>query len=536
MRVPSRGGASHAEHVPTQSAAASLGLQLPAQLESVDAVTHTKRRRSQSMDNKCEPASSGLRPPAQPKLFDVWAGSLELRAERMADGRGAQEASRMCEEASKLCEEPRSDQPCRGSRSIIPAAAPTAKGQECEDPRHSQPLTQAGVLRVCEDGVLRCKSCCAKNRRSAATVGTRGLKLKAYFRNRRGCNSIGGEESPSTASTKSPEDMSEGAKSSSDELTKSPASDITAEPKTASWQEQESASIPDGDGVPWLGCDKCPRWYMVDGVLYDHWKDSPFSCASISERCAHAPPSNTALVHYPDAEGVCSRAGSSSARASLPAGCWDIYPSGADLPWPAGESKSLDVFAAPVGAASEAVRLQAEGLLCEAFPCFNSRASIVRLLGLHDGGSINLRSGRKPKRSRIAAVAYQRWLIWETLDDEMVGAAILSKQVRTKVGPAHLRGGAVLEYIACKRHQGGAAHLLISAASQICRLLGLKEIFSACDLSQEGQAFKGQSCRALDAHRRWGFVDMDQEEWHERRFVGYTRESSVHFMVKTLGV
>merc|ERR1712187_737697 len=104
---------------------------------------------------------------------------------------------------------------------------------------------------------------------------------------------------------------------------------------------------------------------------------------------------------------------------------------------------------------------------------------------------VNLRSGAK--RSRLQHVDVPeicpRWLIWQVFGGCTVGAAVFSMQVHTRVGPAHLRGGAVLEYIASKRHVGGKAHLLIVAASQICRLLGLKEIFSACDLNQTGRAF-----------------------------------------------
>merc|ERR1711972_1018584 len=100
-----------------------------------------------------------------------------------------------------------------------------------------------------------------------------------------------------------------------------------------------------------------------------------------------------------------------------------------------------------------------------------------------------------------------RWMIWESLGGCTVGAAILSKQVHTRVGPAHLQGGAVLGY---------------------------NELFSACDLNQTGRAFEGKSCSALVAHRRWGFEDIDQEEWVDRRFQGYSKESNVKYMVKSL--
>lgn len=107
-------------------------------------------------------------------------------------------------------------------------------------------------------------------------------------------------------------------------------------------------------------------------------------------------------------------------------------------------------------------------------------------------------------------------------------------QQYVRTGPKHLRGGAVLEYISARRDTGARGYPLVLAAEEVCRLLGLKELFSACDLTHRGQAFGGQATPALTAHRRWGFQDIDSEEWAERRFGEYTRESKVHFMVKQL--
>lgn len=113
----------------------------------------------------------------------------------------------------------------------------------------------------------------------------------------------------------------------------------------------------------------------------------------------------------------------------------------------------------------------------------------------------------------------------------MVGAAILSQQSRTKAGPLHLRSGMVLEYIASRRLQGGSGYRMVLAAQELCRLRGYVELFSAVDRGQVGFAFKGSAVSAMEAHLRWGFQDIDPEEWIERRFCEYSRESSVHFMV-----
>uniref|UniRef100_A0A7S1A7R5 Uncharacterized protein n=1 Tax=Noctiluca scintillans TaxID=2966 RepID=A0A7S1A7R5_NOCSC len=117
---------------------------------------------------------------------------------------------------------------------------------------------------------------------------------------------------------------------------------------------------------------------------------------------------------------------------------------------------------------------------------------------------------------------------------KMVACAILRKQRNTAVGAKHLQGGVTLEYIAAKRTEGGKGYPLVLAAEEVCRMLSLAELFSACDMSQIGNAFGGQSTAALVAHQRWGFVDMDTKEWAERRLNAYSGDCSVRFMVKRI--
>merc|ERR1712232_973728 len=144
--------------------------------------------------------------------------------------------------------------------------------------------------------------------------------------------------------------------------------------------------------------------------------------------------------------------------------------------------------------------------------------------------------GSRECRSRAEPlVPTRRWLLWETAaDGSVVGGAVLRWQQNTHVGPKHLQGGAVLEYIAARRDKGAKGYLMVLAAEEVCRLMGLPELFSACDLTHKGQAFQGRATPALEAHRRWGFQDINPEEWRERRFHQYSRDSRVWFMTKPI--
>lgn len=212
---------------------------------------------------------------------------------------------------------------------------------------------------------------------------------------------------------------------------------------------------------------------------------------------------------------------------------------------PSGHS-GLVVFAAPLAATTEAVRTECEAVLHSAFRSKGAMDSISLLVGLRTRDyQRQLRSRSRAQALGGPAKMQRSWLIWQTVADptqgqpdrrRTVGAAIMEWQVHAKSGPKHLRGGAVLEYIAARRDAGARGFPMVLAAEEVCRLLGLKEIFSACDLTQEGQAFGGKATAALTAHRRWGFQDIDAEEWAERRFGQYSELSDVHYMVKPLRV
>lgn len=288
----------------------------------------------------------------------------------------------------------------------------------------------------------------------------------------------------------------------------------------------------------WIGCDVCARWYLIDELLRDHWDDLPFSCGNIGEECEgenceleEARHLCTALVRLGGAANLRWR----SQPAKLPRGCWDVYRRGAVLCKyiPRGEGR-LSVFAAPLGATQESRRLCAEALLHEAFPSKGSVDCITNLLGLRQAKGRAVRSGRRVTRALRVDLAHM-WLLWMEVGlGKMVACAILRKQRNTAVGAKHLQGGVTLEYIAAKRTEGGKGYPLVLAAEEVCRMLSLGELFSACDMSQIGNAFGGQSTAALVAHQRWGFVDMDTKEWAERRLNAYSGDCSVRFMVKRI--
>jgi len=476
---------------------------------------------------------------AQRTLSDIWTHTKKRKAQSIS-----------IDLVQDGCSEAPVDEPCS---TRVEVAAAEAACRQCEDLRHSQVHPHANLHTSSEDGLVRCGSCRARNKKAALAVGTRGLRLKAYFRNR---PKPTGEDLMDSSLTSSGQaqvvkDGPSLASSSNLSYPKEPMSldlqpqqDSVSDLQSVRYMVESACQLDACDTEsdcseeatvdPWLGCDKCLRWYLVDWTLCRNWKGRPFECAAISENCVHDVETSTALVAQQGFGDARPRAG--YAALPLPLGCWDIYPAQGALVWPKGTLNSLDVFAAPLHATSEDVRIQAEGVLFEAFTSKNVRDTIMKLVGLQDASVLNLRSGAKLSRKQDVDVlkSCQRWLIWEVLGENTVAAAILSKQVHTKVGPTHLRGGAVLEYIASKKEIGGKAHLLISAASEICRVLGLKELFSACDLSQDGHAFQGKSMTALAAHRRWGFEDIDQEEWRDRRFGMYTRTSNVHYMMKSI--
>lgn len=441
----------------------------------------------------------------------------------------------------------------------------TEKAAKCEDPHHAS-AAHLDIRKSREDGVVRCSDCRLKRKRSATVVGNRGLGLKAYFRNRLTSVAVAPNASPEAIDVETQELSSAKAKPLP-AAQEAGAHDAAITPAAASEGPDESrhkgkagsddvdwdlsmeqddfgglalASSKLGDVDLWLGCEACERWYLVDELIYSHWtnwKEIPFTCAAIGETCdPEEEPASTALVSCDCSDDLRSRAG--SLNSSLPHGCWDVYRSGSALeahqPTSAVEGHpDVAVFAAPLGMTTEATRVLAEEALHKAFT--NGAAEcITRLVGLREPSVGSLRSGARLSRAEPVG-AVQRWLIWETVaGGRVVGAAVMVRQRNTLAGPSRLQGGPVLEYIAADRAAGGRGHPLVLAAEEICRMMGFPELFSACDLAQQGQAFGGSATPALAAHQRWGFRDMDREEWTERRFFQYNRKCRVHFMVKTL--
>ena len=76
--------------------------------------------------------------------------------------------------------------------------------------------------------------------------------------------------------------------------------------------------------------------------------------------------------------------------------------------------------------------------------------------------------------------------------------------LETKIGKTYLvtllipSEGPINDFKGSGNRQMGKqpGYLLVLAAAEVCRLLGFPELFSACDLSQDGHAFAG-ACTEL---------------------------------------
>merc|ERR1712066_1070355 len=111
-------------------------------------------------------------------------------------------------------------------------------------------------------------------------------------------------------------------------------------------------------------------------------------------------------------------------------------------------------------------RTQVESVLHAAFPSLGCQRVITELVGLSLERVWTLRS--REYRSRAEPIVpTRRWLLWETAaDGSVVGGAVLRWQQNTHVGPKHLQGGAVLEYIAARRDKGAKGYLMVLAAEE----------------------------------------------------------------------
>lgn len=181
----------------------------------------------------------------------------------------------------------------------------------------------------------------------------------------------------------------------------------------------------------------------------------------------------------------------------------------------------------PLSIAAQALRLSAEGLLHHAYGSDSeAQLYISAMLGLQLNG-MHLRSGFRTNRcdntSSAPTTEGARWLIWEevgrpsskrnTIDGAppALGALVLRRQ----------GSGIVMEYIVSRYSCGGRGWPMVLAAEEICRREGMAVLYSAADLSQDGSRAdphdrngkKGPS--AAEAHRRWGFEEIQMKEWEQ---------------------
>ncbi|CAE7707296.1 unnamed protein product [Symbiodinium pilosum] len=410
--------------------------------------------------------------------------------------------------------------------------------EHCEDENHKnlnnhKSGQEQGLCRR-RDGIVRCTRCHDAHKRKLLAVGSRGLDLAAHFRLRRSIPSV--EVIPSSPEADDEREVYESKATAqmpievSNCWTPKPAKSAPAAPLDDGVESTDVPPSEISDAAPkvlHIGCDVCPRWYVVDQVLFDHWREEKFTCCMIGERCGRKE-TRTTLVSCGGVPGMVTRMGRphimrQSRPRILPLGFWDIWRPGTTLC-----TIAPQVFAAPIATAGRERLVQAQNLLNTAFDEEEAPSkTIAFLLGL------------RRRRSRGAKVqAPKVWLLWQESESDpghMVGAAILSWQRYTTVGPRELQGGVVLEYIARLPGHGAKAYYLIQAAEEVALLLGHTEIFSACDLNQDGRAFDGRALPALVAHQNWGFKDTDQKEWRDRRLEFYDPDCNVHFMVKRVG-
>lgn len=222
----------------------------------------------------------------------------------------------------------------------------------------------------------------------------------------------------------------------------------------------------------------------------------------------------------------------------------------------------VEVFAAPMHGVDESIRTGAEALLHEFWDRDDcAKNCISRLLEIQLKG-MSLRSGRKTGRVDVSAAGagtgVEKFLVWQVIREEevvkkraqrfeqpcrkVVGALILQRKRPAKRCP----GGAVIEYVAVSRSRGGQGWPLVLAAEGICRGLGARVLYSAADLSQEGQfadvtaspsppGCKYHRRSAMAAHYRWGFGESSKEEWKELGLHLYDdRRCAVEYMKKIL--
>lgn len=192
--------------------------------------------------------------------------------------------------------------------------------------------------------------------------------------------------------------------------------------------------------------------------------------------------------------------------------------------------QNLSLYVMPMASVSEDIRSGVEHILHVAWK-HDKRCTenISRLLGLET--FMNLRSGRRMTRPScsLEVSVDDLWLIWEVskvdhVENPIVGALVLRRQA----------GGLVIEYLTALRTHGGKGFPMVQAAEVICEKEGFAVLWSAVDLSQDGQKSVG-TVSAAEAHKRWCFQPSTAQEWQEMGLDLYDEtECSVRYMKKEL--
>ncbi|CAK9067058.1 unnamed protein product, partial [Durusdinium trenchii] len=203
--------------------------------------------------------------------------------------------------------------------------APAKQGkhahEQCEDEHHHGAMEE---LRRCrKDGLVRCRACRQSQKRLEEVVGTRGLDLAAHFRSRQLTQRAKGSGVEVVASSPEPEEAEEDdpkgtGRPGAAEFPIDPAGSLRLEDETTdvptstmSPSSEKNSGSSDAPAMPrgrnlqtrggkclHIGCDVCARWFVVDQVLFDHWRNAKFTCCMIGETCSRKE-LHTSLVAVP---------------------------------------------------------------------------------------------------------------------------------------------------------------------------------------------------------------------------------------------
>eukprot|EP00435_Cladocopium_sp_Y103_P014625 s2655_g3.t1 len=199
---------------------------------------------------------------------------------------------------------------------------PCVRYEQCEDAHHTG--TAEDLRRCRKDGKVRCKGCRQDQKRKEDAVGTRGLDLAAHFRSKQlQQRHLPAVEvvvsSPSDDDIKETEDATKPVDFAIDpaaplkieeESTTDVPNTSPSSPSSNAAKKKPKKREPLGKGVKCLhiGCDVCPRWFVVDQVLFDHWCNEKFTCCMVGESCSRKE-THTALVACKGVPQMLSRYG-----------------------------------------------------------------------------------------------------------------------------------------------------------------------------------------------------------------------------------